>query len=122
MTGFRYQQLPRLNNDPRLAAISLARIVKASNTDANSSVIVDKNNTSAIVDFLTWPKSAEYLEFNVFRYIKSQDGRGVISAQFARRYDFEDKPSVEEFKALRSSWLKQAVDFDMTRATELLDK
>lgn len=122
LIGFRYQQLPKINNDPRLAAISMARIVKASNPDANSSVIVDKNNTSAIVDFLTWPKSVEYLEFNVFRYIKSRDDSGVISVQFARRFDFEDKPSVEEFKALRSSWLQQAVDFDMSQASAFVDK
>ena len=120
LIGFRYQQLPRINNDPRLAAVSMARIVKATNPDANSSVMIDKANTSAMVDFITWPKSVEYLEFNVFRYIKSQDGNGVVSVQFARRFDFKSKPTVNEFKALRSSWLNQAANFDMNIARDLV--
>jgi hypothetical protein len=53
------------------------------------------------------------MEFNVFRFTKSGDGRAVVSLQFAHRFTDTSPEGQEKFKQLRQSWVNQAVGFDM---------
>src|SRR5262245_47559907 len=113
LVGFRYQQLPALGNDPVKIAFALAQQVKASNPKAQSSVITNKDRTEAIVDFVTWPPDGKFMEFNVFRYVRSQDGKAVVSLQLAHRFSDTSPEGTERFRNLRQSWLKQAAAFEM---------
>lgn len=122
LVGFRYQQLPGLGNDPKKAALSMDRILKVSNPKTHSMIIVNEQTSEAIIDFLTWPKDGAYMEFNVFRYAKSIDGKAVISLQLAHRFTDTSSESLEKFKKIRESWIKQAAAFDMKIIHTTLDK
>ena len=87
LVGFRYQQLSRIENDPTKA--------------------------EAMIDFLTWPPDRAYMEFNVFRYAKSTDGKAVVSLQLAYRFTDVSAEGLERFTQLRASWINQAAAFDM---------
>ena len=113
LVGFRYQQMPHLENDPVKVALALAQKVKASNPKAQSSAIANKDNTEAIVDFVTWPPDGTFMEFNVFRYVRSEDGNAVVSLQLAHRFTDASAAGIEKFKSFRQSWLKQAAAFEM---------
>jgi hypothetical protein len=114
LVGFRYQQLPRIENDPTRAAAAMAQVVKASNPQAQARVITNKDKTETIIDFLTWPPDGSYMEFNVFRYIKSADGNAVVSLQLAHRFTDKSAEGLEKFKRLRDAWITQATAFDMS--------
>lgn len=122
LVGVRYQELPALGNEPEKVAQSMGQIVKATNPKANYRIIVNEQSAEAVINFLTWPPSGEYLEFNVFRYVKSSDGKGVVSLQFANRFAADSTPSVEEFKSQQNSWITQAANFDMTIVHNYLNK
>jgi hypothetical protein len=115
LVGYRYQQLPKLDNDPRKTALSLERIVKMKNPRAKARVITNKRTNEAIIDFLTWPKDGKYMEFNVFRYTKSPDGKAVVSLQLAYRFTEASPKGIEKFKKIRSDWVRQAAAFDMKK-------
>ncbi|MBZ0069817.1 MAG: hypothetical protein K8F26_13510 [Thiobacillus sp.] len=122
LIGVRYQQLPGAGNEPKRVAQGMAQIVKATNPKANSSIIANESSSEAIIDFLTWPPSGEYLEFNVFRYVKSKGGNGVISVQFAKRFTSDTAPTIDQLKSLRKSWVYQAAELDMRVVHDLLGK
>lgn len=115
LVGYRYQHMPQIENDPRKAALGLEHIVKRTNPKARARVITNKQRSEAIIDFLTWPKDGKYMEFNVFRYVKSTDGKAVVSLQLAYRFTDASPAGIEKFKKVRTDWLKQAVAFDMKR-------
>lgn len=113
LIGFRYQQLPQLNNDPAQMARAMAQLVKRVNPGAQTSVVANDQTGEAILDFLTWPPNQAFMEFNVFRFARRQDGRAVVSAQFAHRFTDTSEPAVQRFRQLRQSWVQQAAAFDM---------
>lgn len=113
LVGFRYQQLPGLGNDPKKVAISMDQVLKMTNQKARSKIIFNEQSSEAMIDFLTWPKDGEYMEFNIFRYIKSTDGKAIVSLQLAYRFSDRSAEGLEKFKKLRESWIKQAAGFDM---------
>jgi len=113
LIGYRYQQLPMLGNDPEKAAEAMAQIIKSTNPQAQSRVIANKKTNEALIDFLTWPPDLEYMEFNVFRYTKSTDGKALVSLQLAYRFTDASPEGIEKFKKIRSSWINQAAEFDM---------
>lgn len=120
LIGLRFQQLPKINNDPVTMALAMAQVVKARDSRAQSVVRSNKEKTEAIIDFLTGPPKGDFIEFNVFRYIKSRNGKGVISLQFAYRFPGLTKENVEAFKKLRISWIKQVAAYDMNRVHRAL--
>ena len=123
LVGIRYQQLPGVGNDPKRVAQGMARIVKTTNPKANSRIITNKQTSEALIDFLTWPPNGAFLEFNVFRYVKSKDGNGVISLQFAKRFTSNSSPeAIKQFKSLQKSWVDQAAAFDMGIVHTILGK
>ncbi len=113
LVGYRYQQLPVIGNDPKKVAAGMAQIVKAINPKAQSRVIVNEKIDEAILDFLTWPADQQIIEFNIFRYAKSNDGKAVVSLQLAYRFTDSSPEGIEKFKTVRDAWLKQALAFDM---------
>jgi hypothetical protein len=122
LIGFRYQQLPRIGNDPRQTAAGMVRVIKQTNPKAQSRVLVNERASEAILDFLTWPPDGKFMEFNVFRYVKSTDGRAVVSLQLAYRFTDASPEGAERFKQLRESWIRQAAAFDMKQVHAALDR
>ncbi|MFA6061673.1 MAG: hypothetical protein WC736_03600 [Gallionella sp.] len=121
LVGYRYQQLPGLGNDPIKYASAMGQMVKQANPQANFQVLKNEHANEAIIDFLTWPKDQKYMELNVFRFWKSNDGKAVVSLQLAYRFE-TPKPaltqeSVNEFerkgkelRERRHSWIKHATE------------
>lgn len=114
LVSFRRQQLPQLGNDPVQVAKAMMKLVKAANEKAQARLIVNDENTEAVLDFLSWPPDAKYMEFNVLRYARASDGNAVVALQFAHRFnDPKAKDTAERFRTLRRAWIRQAVNFDM---------
>jgi hypothetical protein len=103
LIGYRYQHLPLIDNDPTKAAVGMAQILKNINPAAQSNIIVSKEKNEAIIDFLTWPADQSYMEFNIFRYAKSEDSKGVVSLQLAYRFKPDNSPeTIQKFRKTRS--------------------
>ena len=96
-------------NNPKEAAVNLAKIVKQHNPKANYQIIQSKEGESVQIDFLTWPKTLEYLEFNIHRYMKVEGYTGLISYQFAYRFKISSPKSVELFKKNKNHWVSEMV-------------
>lgn len=114
LIGFRYQQLPKLENDPEKAARALAQVVKTTNPQAQVQVMANKQTHEALVNFVTWPPDAKYMEFNVFRYVQSEDGKALVSLQLAYRFKADNSmEGIAKLWNIRTSWTKMAAEFNM---------
>ena len=96
-------------NNPKAAATNLARTVKQHNSKANFHILESKDKTEAQIDFLTWPKSNKYMEFNIHRYMKVKGYKGLISYQFAYRFNIKDAKDVKYFKDNKNHWVSEMV-------------
>ena len=110
LVGFRYQQMPGADNDPSKVAIGMSAILKA--RGLMSAVTENKKLSEAMIDFITKAKSGVH-EFNIFRYARSNDGKAVVSLQFAYRFTDTSESNIQNILKLRESWIKQAAAFDM---------
>jgi len=119
LIGFRYNQMPEINNDPLTAAVRLSQLLKSMNL--GSLVTEKKESGEAMIDFITRANNGS-LEFNVFRYAKSKDNKAVVSLQFSYRIADSPETKVPEFQKLRASWLQQAAAFDMRIVHDALAK
>lgn len=122
LVGLRLKHLPELDNDPKLFALALVQAVKQVNPEALTQMAVNEKANEALVDFVSWPADGEYLEFNIYRCVKSRDGKAVVLLNFAYRFIDQSDSGVEHFKKLRSTWIKQAVAFDMNIAHTALER
>lgn len=122
MVAFRYQQLPKLNNDPQKMAEVMAVILKRTNPEAPFNVIANQKKDEALIDFITWDSSDDYLEFNVFRYARSENGKGVISLQVAYRFTDKSKKQMERLRSIRARWIPQALEYDITIIRQIFEK
>ena len=116
LVSFRYRLLTSVGNDPKKAAVEMARAVKASNPKTLARVEVNEQTSEAILDYLTWPADIKFLEFNVFRYAKSADGQAVLSLQLGYRFTDMSMQGIEQFRKTRALWIDHAVAFDMKGA------
>jgi hypothetical protein len=110
LVGFRYQQMPGADNDPSKVAIGMANILKA--RGMMSAVTENKKLSEAMIDFIASTKNGVQ-EFNVFRYARSNDGKAVVSLQFAYRFTDTSESNIPKILKLRESWIKQAAAFDI---------
>jgi hypothetical protein len=116
LVAYRYQKIPGADNDPKTLAAGIAQTVKTRYPESGSRVIVNKENGEALVDFLIRSPDGKFMEFNVFRYVRSTDGNAVVSLQMAHRFEDVSAEGTERFRKLRESWIGQAIAFDMQRA------
>jgi hypothetical protein len=118
LVGLRYQPMPFLGNDPVAAALRLEQVVMKANPQARTHVMSNEAKTDATIDFLTWTDGQDIMEFNVFRYVKSPDGRGLVSLQVAHRFHSGQPQVGEKLRATRASWVRQVVQHDMGAVTQ----
>ena len=98
--------------DPRAAASTLARLVREQNPNARADVIAKQDGSEAIVDFITFAKGDDRLEFNVHRYRKVEGLPGLVGYQFAWRFRMAELgDATKTVSANRKRWIDE-----MTRA------
>lgn len=124
LAAYRYQRLPGLSNDPNRYALAMQQVIKQANPAAPVKVSNDDHPDEAMLDFLTWPVDQSYVELDVFRFVRSRDGAGVVSLQLASKF-VPQKVTVsqEGFNAYqrqltavrerRKSWIKQVESTDL---------
>lgn len=107
LVGFRFQQFPKLNNEPKRAALALIRVTKLVNPAVQPTMMMNPEESEAIVHFLTWPTDGrKFMEFNVFRYAKSNDEKGIVSVQFAYRFQLDDTKLPELAKQIKETQMR----------------
>lgn len=112
---FAYHWYPYVADDPVAAAQMLGKVVKENNKDANYAVIEDEKTGEAIIDFLTWTPGSDVMEFNVFRYARAADGKGLIAVQYAQHIKLGEL-DVEGMRALRASSVEDMAATDVSEA------
>lgn len=88
--------------DPIELTKMMGVITKQMNKKAGVAVMINQENNSGIVEFVTYPvnkdnKPPAYFEFNVFKFEKYKKN-SVIAFQYARRYYFKKDDSLEGLK------------------------
>jgi hypothetical protein len=113
LIGLRYQRLPGVDNDPKRVATMMAQVVKSRDPSSRSRVIANDKTNEALIDFLTRSPDGAFMEFNVFRYARSEDGNAVLSLQYAYRFTDVSEEGSKRFVALRDSWISQIIAIDI---------
>lgn len=112
---FAFHAYPEMGDDPVAAVQTLGKVVKENNKDANYAIITNDETGEAIIDFLTWAPESDVMEFNVFKYGRSPDGRGLIAMQFAQHVKLGEL-DVDGMRALRARAVDAMAATDMTQA------
>ncbi len=112
---FAFHSYPEMGNDPAAAAEMVGKVVKETNKDANYAVVVNEKTGDAIIDFLTWAPESDVMEFNVFRYARAADGRGLVAMQYAKHIKLGEI-DVEGMRELRATSVANMADMDMAQA------
>ncbi|MCZ7595538.1 MAG: hypothetical protein M5U16_12045 [Hyphomicrobium sp.] len=112
---FAFHAYPEMGDDPVAAVETLGKIVKENNKDANYAIITNDESGEAMIDFLTWAPESDVMEFNVFKYARSADGRGLIAMQFAQHVKLGEL-DVDGMRALRVRAVDAMAATDMAQA------
>jgi len=114
---FAFYAYPQMGDDPAAAVEAVGKAVKEANKDTNYAIAIDEETGEAIIDFLTWLPESDVMEFNVFKYARAEDGRGLIAMQFAQHVTI-DGIDVKGMRALRQRAVKDMSDMDIDQAQE----
>lgn len=114
---FAFHSFPTMGDDPLVAVEAVGEVVKQTNPDANFAIVEDKENGEAIIDFLTWAPGSDVMEFNVFKYARAADGRGLVAMQYAQHIKVTDM-SVDEMRDLRARTVGEMADLDIDAAQD----
>ena len=98
---FAYHAYPEMGDDPVAAVKMVGKVVKETNKDANFAIVENEKTGEAIIDFLTWTPESDVMEFNVFKYARAADGKGLVAMQYAQHIKLGDI-DVEGMRALRA--------------------
>ena len=114
---FAYHAYPEMGDDPVAAVKVLGKIVKETNKDANFAIIENETTGEAIIDFLTWAPESDVMEFNVFKYARAANGRGLVAMQYAQHIKLGDL-DVEGMRALRTRSVDDMAATDIAQAQD----
>ena len=112
---FAYHAYPEMGDDPVAAVKVLGKIVKETNKDANFAIIENETTGEAIIDFLTWAPESDVMEFNVFKYARAANGKGLVAMQYAQHIKLGDL-DVEGMRALRTRSVDDMAATDIAQA------
>jgi len=104
--------------DPRKAVHMLGAKVRQQNPKARMKIRSSVELNEGQIDFITWVKGSGVMEFNVHKYLESDDYIGLISYQFAYKFSVNDKEAFEYFKKKKNKWVGEiiksefAIDFE----------
>ena len=118
---FAFHAYPEMGDDPLAAVETVGKVVKETNKDANYAIVTNDKTGEAIIDFLTWAPESDVMEFNVFKYARSADGRGLVAMQYAQHIKLGEI-DVEGMRALRQRTVDEMATEDMTQAQDYFAK
>jgi hypothetical protein len=72
------------SRDPKALAGNLVKQVKQANPQAPCALMEHAATGAAVVDFVVGPADGSFVEFNIFKYSRMDDGR-VVAEQYAIR-------------------------------------
>lgn len=102
------------NAPPQTAVQKLSEVVKRSDPGADVRIIDTDNKNEAMIDFFVKSRTNPMVEeYDIFRYARSADGKGLMTYQFALRC--YGNQAIEEFKkntADKQKWIKQVMNSD----------
>jgi hypothetical protein len=93
-------------DDPFLICGAMAKRATELNADAQGRVTENNETGEAVVDFLAWPEDKSFVEFNVFRYRKAEQG-GLVAEQYAVREYKDPETFVKNLKPIRERLVKE---------------
>jgi hypothetical protein len=114
---FAYHAYPEMGDDPMAAVQMVGKVVTETNKDANYAIVENKKTGEAIIDFLTWTPESDVMEFNVFKYARAADGKGLIAMQFAQHVKLGDI-DVAGMQALRARSIADMAALAITPAQD----
>jgi len=112
---FAFHAYPQMGNDPVAAVEAVGKAVKETNKDANYAIVANDKTGDAIIDFLTWAPESDVMEFNVFKYARAADGRGLVAMQYAQHVRLGEM-DVEGMRALRARSVANMAAADIRQA------
>ncbi len=112
---FAYHAYPEMGDDPVAAVQMVGKVVKETNKDANFAIVENEKTGEAIIDFLTWTPESDVMEFNVFKYARAANGKGLVAMQYAQHIKLGDI-DVEGMRALRARSRRRYGREDITQA------
>ena len=118
---FAFHGYPEMGNDPLAAVEAVGKVVKETNKDANYAIVTNDKTGEAIIDFLTWAPESDVMEFNVFKYARAADGRGLVAMQYAQHIKLGEI-DVEGMRALRQRTVDDMATEDITQAQDYFAK
>ncbi len=118
---FAFHAYPEMGDDPLAAVETVGKVVKETNKDANYAIVTNDKTGEAIIDFLTWAPESDVMEFNVFKYARSADGRGLVAMQYAQHIKLGEI-DVEGMRVLRQRTVDEMATEDMTQAQDYFAK
>jgi hypothetical protein len=98
---FAFHAYPEMGDDPVAAVKMVGKVVKETNKDANFAIVENEKTGEAIIDFLTWTPESDVMEFNVFKYVRASNGKGLVAMQYAQHIKLGDI-DVAGMRALRA--------------------
>ncbi len=112
---FAFHAYPEMGDDPVAAVKMVGKVVKETNKDANFAIVENEETGEAIIDFLTWAPESDVMEFNVFKYARAADGKGLIAMQYAQHIKLGEI-DVEGMRALRARSVQEMADTAISQA------
>jgi hypothetical protein len=112
---FAFHAYPEMGDDPVAAVKMVGKVVKETNKDANFAIVENEKTGEAIVDFLTWTPESDVMEFNVFKYARAADGKGLVAMQYAQHIKLGDI-DVDAMRALRTRSVQDMADTAISQA------
>jgi hypothetical protein len=112
---FAFHAYPEMGDDPVAAVKMVGKVVKETNKDANFAIVENEKTGEAIIDFLTWAPESDVMEFNVFKYARAADGKGLVAMQYAQHIKLGEL-DVEGMRALRTRSVQDMADAAISQA------
>jgi hypothetical protein len=92
-------------DNPLILATVLKKQLEEKYPHANCTLTEDADDNSAVIDFVLWSDDKSFVEFNVFKYSKTEDG-GVLAEQYALRDYTNPQKFVDDLKETRDRTVK----------------
>ena len=103
---------PKAGDDPLANAKALAAHLVEKDPTAKSDVIQNPDTGEVLLNFITSASGSDVVEFDVFKYARSGDEKGLVAFQYAEHVKLGEMDA-EAFSKLRDNAIKAAADFDI---------
>ena len=117
-------RLERVGDSPAELASLLVKTLDSQTPGAKYKLMSDKEGNVVLLDYLSWPAGKKFMQLNVHRIQKGEEGNGVYMLTYAVRLKYieeANEKSAKEINLLRASLLKQAGSFNFDGMIDLLN-